>query len=681
MWIALPNQSSRFPSNRILNMKKLIIAVAVASIISGCNSTSKGKQEFDTSNQLAAANKYEEAIAFMMQAVAKNPNNKEYQTALANLKKRFQDESIAKINSLLSGDISNDGILEVEAIVANLKTNATPASLTNPLEARVSEVKQKLYAELASQYASAKAAYEAGDLVTAYKGFSSIESKFPNYEDITLRLGNITKEINQTYLKLANDAMKEDDFATAKKYLNDILEINPNNNIAKGMLAKAQRNNSPVYFFNIAQGHANNGEWQQALDACNKALNLNRSHSECLLLASQSKQELNVQSERGFLSAIQSNQLMQAKSLLQTIIDNRVSDPELIKSYVEAFTQKADFTAAQYVDKGQYALAWSLLTSIQDVMPNYPDLFEKIREVEDGIAKRAKRSIAVFDFNSPSESDDAGVIVANNLISRLFNNASNDITILERENLKSILEEMKLGQIGVVSESTAKEMGRVYGIDYAIMGSVLLYKVDENTSQSTKTIRYQTGEKISDNIDYLNWQAANPNPNKSELRNAPQAKILVPEYGETEYIVKQTKKVGFIQLSFRIVDVLTGENTRVDTIERKLQVEDSANAGVAEAGVVFDPMEIPTDTEILQNLTEDVVESMASDVLRPLQRLETFYYNQGQDSERRNEIENAVEYYTYAIFNEKLKSVSSSPISREARTRIDSLLASHEFIQ
>jgi hypothetical protein len=233
--------------------------------------------------------------------------------------------------------------------------------------------------------------------------------------------------------------------------------------------------------------------------------------------------------------------------------------------------------------------------------------------------------------------------------------------------------------MGVVSESTAKEMGRVYGIDFAIMGSVLLYKVDENTSASTKTIRYQIGERIEDNIDYLNWKAMNPDPDKKELRAAPKAKIMVPEYDEKEYEVTQTKKVGFLQLSFRIVDVLTGENTRVDTIERKIQIEDTANAGVKDAGILFDPMEVPTDTEILQQLTEEIVESMAGEVLRPLQQLETFYFNQGVDRQRRAEYESAVEFFTYAIFNEKLKSVSSSPVSEEARKRINAILEGYKF--
>lgn len=661
-------------------MKKLLIAAIVATTLTACNSTSKGKQEFDTANQLAAANKYEEAIAFLVQAVQKNPKNSEYKNALSALKQKYESESLAKINRILNSEFTNADLAEAEALVANLKSNATSTELTEPLISKVQEAKENLYADLARQYASAKSAYEAGDLVKSYAAFQAIDEKFTNYEDVALRLKSIRQEVNKTYLKQASDAIKADDFQTATKRLNEILKINPNNNIAKGLLVKANKNNTPSYFFTKAQQEISAQNWEGALLYCAKALELDRNNSECLLLKSQATSELNVASEKGFLSAIQEGRLIQAKKLLLTLKGNAVSDPALLEEYANAYSQKADYTAALYAEKGQYAMAWTLLMGIQEVNPSYPDLFNRIRQAEDAIGNRAKRSIAVFDFNSPSETDDAGVIVANNLISRLFNNASNDITILERENLKSILEEMKLGQIGVVSESTAKEMGRVYGIDYAIMGSVLLYKVDENSSQSTKTIRYQTGEKISDNIDYLNWQAANPNPSKSALKTAPMAKILTPEFGQTEYEVTQTKKVGFIQLSFRIVDVLTGENTRVDTIERKLQVEDTANAGVAEAGVQFDPMNIPTDTEILQQLTEEVVESMASDVLRPLQQLETFYFNQGQDSEKRSEIENAVEYYTYAIFNEKLKSVSSSPITREAKSRIANLLEQHTFL-
>ena len=175
-----------------------------------------------------------------------------------------------------------------------------------------------------------------------------------------------------------------------------------------------------------------------------------------------------------------------------------------------------------------------------------------------------------------------------------------NVKSIVQQDLKSILEEMKLGQIGVVSEDTAKEMGRLYGIDVAIMGSVLLFKVDQTRSESAETVRYQVGQEIQDNIDFLNWKALNPNPKKDELQSAPQAKIMVPVYAEKEYTVTKAKKVGFIEISYRIVDVSTGQNVSVDTIRSRLVKEDEGNDGVKDANVPYDPLEIATDTEMLQ---------------------------------------------------------------------------------
>nr|MBC8392755.1 hypothetical protein [Deltaproteobacteria bacterium] len=278
----------------------------------------------------------------------------------------------------------------------------------------------------------------------------------------------------------------------------------------------------------------------------------------------------------------------------------------------------------------------------------------------------------------PSDSEDAGGRVANNLITFLFKSASGDIKILERENLKSILEEMKLGQIGVVSAQSAKEMGLVYGIDVAIMGSVLLYKVDSTESPGTKTVRYKVGEKIEDNIEYLNWAAKHPKPTPEELAQAPAAKIKVPEYAEKDYKVSEHRKVGFVQLSFRIVDVRTGENIQARDIEAKQTVEDQTSSGVPEAGVKFDPLEISTDTELLKKLTEEVVAELGREVLRPLQNLEKKYFQEGETHLRRRDKMMAAERFVDAIFDENLKRIQGSPLAKKALENIDEIFAEYK---
>jgi curli biogenesis system outer membrane secretion channel CsgG len=333
--------------------------------------------------------------------------------------------------------------------------------------------------------------------------------------------------------------------------------------------------------------------------------------------------------------------------------------------------------ADHFKDQGRDGAAWYWYDKLKTVDPDYPGAFFLIQEVEDRITQRVQKSIAVFDFNSPSNMADAGIIVANNLITFLFNSASGDIKILERENLKSILEEMQLGQIGVVSAQTAQEMGRVYGIDVAIMGSVLLYQVDSSVSRGTKTVRYQVGTRIEDNIEYLNWKARHPKPTEKQLAEAPPAKVVKPQHAEKDYEVAEHKKVGFVQLSFRIVDIATGENIQVRTIERKDVVEDESSAGLEEADIEYDPLEIPTDTELLQQLTQSVVTELGREALRPLRNLEQAYYKEGEKLLRRRQNLDAAEKFVDAVFDERLKRIQGSPVTRNSMDKVEDIF--HEY--
>jgi hypothetical protein len=209
------------------------------------------------------------------------------------------------------------------------------------------------------------------------------------------------------------------------------------------------------------------------------------------------------------------------------------------------------------------------------------------------------------------------------------------------------------------------------------MGSVLLFKVDSTASKGVKTVRYKVGEKIEDNIEFLNWKAKHPNPTPQQLTKAPPAKIKTPEIVEKEYAVSTQKKIGFVQLSFRIVDVSTGENIQVKTIERKEIAEDKANAGLKEAGIPYDPMEIPTDTELLQKMTEEVVAELGREVLGPFQNLEKTNFQQGKQRLLRRDYLQAAESFVNAIFNEKMKTIQQSPLTAEAMENVGNIFLNY----
>jgi tetratricopeptide (TPR) repeat protein len=659
-------------------MRKALLASAVVIGLSGCGSTtSNGTQEFNTANQLAGTQQYDEAISYLNQAIAKNPKNKTFTAKLAELRTKYLQSSKTKISALLRGDSTQSNIQQAQQILASLEKNKIASAELDSLKQKISASSDALDLRVVSLYKDAKYQMEQGDWAKAHGLLSQIDQLTNNYEDVKTRLNTVELEASTSYLKQANDAISKEDFGSAKNYLLDLLKIAPNNPIANDMLQSVINNDNAAYFLTKAQSAFDRQEWDTVISKCERLSEYQNQNCNDMLVEAKTKESEQLSSK--LLDSMSEGRFIEAVNIYKRLYSHNVTQDNRLDQLRDSLSQQAFFSAGTYKQAGNFAVAWHLLKAIGSINPSYPELFNEIKQVEDSIFTRAKRKIAIFDFTSPIDSSDSGVIITQNLISHMFNNATNDISIMERANLKTIVEEMKLGQMGVISESSAKEMGRVHGIDFAIMGSVLLYKVDGKTESSTKTVRYQVGEKIEDNINYLNWKAVNPQPTPAELKSAPRAKIMVPEYGEREYSVTDSKKVGFLQLTFRVVDAQTGENTLVDTIERKQEESDVANAGVSDAGIEFDPMEIPTDTEILQSLTEKIVAHMGAAVLQPLDKLEISMFNKGKESERRMQYEAAVESYTYSMFNEKVKGISSSATSIEAQKRIDNILARYRF--
>jgi hypothetical protein len=114
------------------------------------------------------------------------------------------------------------------------------------------------------------------------------------------------------------------------------------------------------------------------------------------------------------------------------------------------------------------------------------------------------------------------------------------------------------------------------------------------------------------------------------------------------------------------VDINTGENILVDTIPRNKVAKDETSAGVQIAGIKYDPLEIPTDTELLQDLTNEVVTELGQEALQPLKSLEKTYFEFGEQQVRRRDSVKAAEHFVDAIFDEKIKRIQNSPLTTKA---------------
>ncbi|BBO26068.1 hypothetical protein AltI4_04560 [Alteromonas sp. I4] len=663
-------------------MRRYVLAALVLSALAGCQSTGKGKKEFDVSQQLAAAGNYAEAIAYLQQAIAKEPDNKQYAAQLSNMRLKASQDLLGQAQALLNAaSVDINAIDKAESLVNEAKQFSPTLPAIGELEAKISTSRTALIDEVKEKYSEALALIDRQDWVRANLTLQQVQKLYPNFEASVPLASRIKTEGTRDYLLQAKKAFVNYEFEDAKLAARKASMLDPTNAIAKKMAADADSKNTPVFFKNLAAESVDIQNWSLVEFACDKVLAMSGDDQDCRTW------KVTAVEKQVDEKVLEGTRLLQQGYIARAVklsieIDEATGGalPPRAAALRNAVVSRAEDIAIEYMDNGNYGVAWYMYELIGKLDPLMEGLFEKSRDVQDKIRERVVKSIAVFDFKSPSYNMDAGGLIAGKLISNLFNNASKDINILERENLKSILEEMKLGQIGVVSEDTAKEMGRLYGIDVAIMGSVLLFKVDQTRSESAETVRYQVGQEIQDNIDFLNWKALNPNPKKDELQSAPQAKIMVPVYAEKEYTVTKAKKVGFIEISYRIVDVSTGQNVSVDTIRSRLVKEDEGNDGVKDANVPYDPLEIATDTEMLQLMADQVVEDLSRKVLQPLRNREVGYFEQGEEFLlRRKEPIAALEQFINAMFDEKVKSNINSPISSKIDGYVEQIIDTYQF--
>ncbi len=88
-----------------------------------------------------------------------------------------------------------------------------------------------------------------------------------------------------------------------------------------------------------------------------------------------------------------------------------------------------------------------------------------------------KKRVAVFSFNDKSDGNwgwygnkSVGDGVADMIITELVK--TGDFTVLERSELNTLLAEQDLGASGIVTPESAAQMGKVLGVEVAVMGAV-----------------------------------------------------------------------------------------------------------------------------------------------------------------------------------------------------------------
>jgi hypothetical protein len=154
---------------------------------------------------------------------------------------------------------------------------------------------------------------------------------------------------------------------------------------------------------------------------------------------------------------------------------------------------------------------------------------------------------------------------------------------------------------------------------------------------------------------------------------APPRTVKKRNYQFISYKQGSAKINAMLEISYKLVDTSTGENVVTNTVSGKLVKEDKYSDAVPAGNIAHDPLELPTDDEALDELTNAKVSEMGQSVLKNYQSLEVLYFNEAQQQQKRRNIEQAVEKYLDAVYDEKLKGIST-PVSQKSLESIDKLI-------
>lgn len=109
---------------------------------------------------------------------------------------------------------------------------------------------------------------------------------------------------------------------------------------------------------------------------------------------------------------------------------------------------------------------------------------------------RGKHTIAVAAF--PHADGSLSVLsnyMVDELVLSLFSVSNSKLQIVERSQLETIIMELNRGQSGVIDISTAKELGKIHGVDALVIGSITT--IGDKVRVIARMIETETGQVFS----------------------------------------------------------------------------------------------------------------------------------------------------------------------------------------
>jgi tetratricopeptide (TPR) repeat protein len=459
-------------------------------------------ESYKTGQDLSKEGRWDDAIAFFQKAVDEDPNNQEFKDALQKAKRESARIQYEKAKQALgSSPQPTLPALQQAAKAADIALGIDPDNrdikvFADTVKGKITQLREFIE----PLYVQADLDMQTENWAAAVTKLRQINNVFPNYEETASRLAKARQEAARTLYQEGVNLGKQEEWKLAATSFKAVMDINPNYFDVAKLYQEAVSKDNFEYYAAAADKAGQAQNFVQAVMLYEKALEYQPANNAFIkkvdaLKAKAGKlyfdEAVALVNQNKFYIALKHIEFIKTKTPVM------LEDP-FFKDFINKFCKKMMERADSYMEKELWGNALIWYEKVESLNPNYSELYEKIRDVRDErIKRRIRKSIAVFDFTSPSNDKDAGRNAADKLVAYLYQKASSDLRIIERENLQNILREMQLGQSGLVDVKSAQTVGKMRGIDTFIMGTVLKYyssKTDNPSMKKTSGIRnFPTG--------------------------------------------------------------------------------------------------------------------------------------------------------------------------------------------
>jgi tetratricopeptide (TPR) repeat protein len=650
----------------------LVLAVLVLAL-GGC---ATGKTDFDLGQTLLGQQKYDEAIRAYEQALLKEPDNPQYRAALGQARAAAAQEQLRSATAV-AGPMAQ--IPEVDRGLQAIERafRYDPQHQTSlAFQGRLRERRAALVAELERLLAEGRSLAQREEWAQAEQAAVRALAIDPGNAAATRqRQEAIRGGIDRT-LRLAAEAEAAEEWREAARHLEDALARDPDNEGIQTRLRIAKQRDSLAYYLGKAAQLESEGQLEQAYAFLQRAgkywPNDVRIREAQERLAREGRRRYYTEALRRAENDDWGKVYAALGQALRGFGPATSVDGQL-RTLARDLSLKVYERAQEFENQKQWGNTWLWFRAVQQIDPAYRDTANKVEQTWEKLLDRASLKIAVLELEAPKAAPDSGSILSGSIVTNLFKLGRKDFKVIEREALQTIIKEISIGQAGVLDLETAKEIGKIRGIDTILVGRVLQYKVDQNESEGRKTVTVQVGTRTVPNPAYQIFLAEVGAGRKKMSDGAPPQTIQEPENQLFSYRVGTVTAIGYVSVSFRLVGVERGEILLAEKIDEQETFRQDYSEGVEAAKIQSVPKNAPIPTEVLNRVSEKTVGRIVQLINRHYGNRQQFYLEAGRELQRRRQFTSAVEEYMNCVASAEIDK-SGGPHAAQARTLIEELM-------